>query len=132
MRLGLAGGVAFPRIPGCEAVGVVAECPGGEFAEGQPRGVVEFQIGYLFPQRSKAGQAGQKNRRLCVVGFGENVFGAVEAVLQGGGLHVAHRSNVTAVSYGPAVGPPVSALGSHTSVGNPHVAFTGYGWGCVE
>src|ERR1700733_14165538 len=36
MRLGLAGGgVTFPRVPGSEAVGVVAGCPGGEFSEGQ-------------------------------------------------------------------------------------------------
>jgi len=35
MRLGLADGVTFPRVPGVEAVGVVAGCPGGEFPEGQ-------------------------------------------------------------------------------------------------
>jgi NADPH:quinone reductase len=35
MRLGLAGTVTFPRIPGSEAVGVVAACPGGELSEGQ-------------------------------------------------------------------------------------------------
>ncbi len=34
-RLGLADGVTFPRVPGIEATGVVAQCPGGEFAEGQ-------------------------------------------------------------------------------------------------
>ncbi|WP_240963347.1 zinc-binding alcohol dehydrogenase family protein [Antrihabitans stalactiti] len=34
-RLGLADGVTFPRVLGIEAVGVVAACPGGEFAEGQ-------------------------------------------------------------------------------------------------
>jgi NADPH:quinone reductase len=34
-RLGLAVGVTFPRVLGIEAVGVVAACPGGEFAEGQ-------------------------------------------------------------------------------------------------
>jgi NADPH:quinone reductase len=34
-RLGLAQGVTFPRVLGIEATGVVAECPGGEFAEGQ-------------------------------------------------------------------------------------------------
>lgn len=33
-RLGLAQGVTFPRILGIEATGVVAECPGGEFAAG--------------------------------------------------------------------------------------------------
>jgi NADPH:quinone reductase-like Zn-dependent oxidoreductase len=34
-RLGLAGpDVTFPRVPGIEATGVVAACPGGEFAEG--------------------------------------------------------------------------------------------------
>ena len=35
-RLGLAGGaVTFPRVLGIEAAGVVASCPGGEFAAGQ-------------------------------------------------------------------------------------------------
>jgi NADPH:quinone reductase len=33
-RLGLAVGVTFPRVLGIEAVGVVAECPGGEFDVG--------------------------------------------------------------------------------------------------
>ena len=34
-RLGLAHGVTFPRVLGIEATGIVAECPGGEFAVGQ-------------------------------------------------------------------------------------------------
>lgn len=34
-RLGLAEGVTFPRVPGIEATGVVAECPGGEFPIGR-------------------------------------------------------------------------------------------------
>ncbi|MBC8092264.1 MAG: zinc-binding dehydrogenase [Pseudonocardia sp.] len=34
-RLGLADGVAFPRVLGIEATGVVTECPGGEFEPGQ-------------------------------------------------------------------------------------------------
>jgi NADPH2:quinone reductase len=34
-RLGLAEGVSFPRVLGIEAVGLVEECPGGEFPEGQ-------------------------------------------------------------------------------------------------
>lgn len=34
-RLGLAEGVTFPRVPGIEASGVVAVCPGGEFTPGQ-------------------------------------------------------------------------------------------------
>jgi NADPH2:quinone reductase len=34
-RLGLAVGVTFPRVLGIEATGVVAACPGGEFAVGQ-------------------------------------------------------------------------------------------------
>jgi NADPH:quinone reductase-like Zn-dependent oxidoreductase len=34
-RIGLAEGVTFPRVLGIEATGVVAKCPGGEFAEGQ-------------------------------------------------------------------------------------------------
>jgi NADPH:quinone reductase-like Zn-dependent oxidoreductase len=34
-RLGLAEGVTFPRVPGIEAAGVVAACPGGEFEPGR-------------------------------------------------------------------------------------------------
>src|SRR5438067_8545962 len=34
-RQGLATGVTFPRVLGIEAAGVVAQCPGGEFAVGQ-------------------------------------------------------------------------------------------------
>src|SRR3954465_12487884 len=34
-RQGLASGVTFPRVLGIEAAGVVARCPGGEFAVGQ-------------------------------------------------------------------------------------------------
>src|SRR3954470_6844944 len=34
-RQGLASGVTFPRVLGIEATGVVAHCPGGEFAVGQ-------------------------------------------------------------------------------------------------
>ncbi|MGB6424994.1 MAG: zinc-binding alcohol dehydrogenase family protein [Solirubrobacterales bacterium] len=34
-RLGLAEGVAFPRVLGIEATGVVAACPGGEFEVGE-------------------------------------------------------------------------------------------------
>lgn len=34
-RIGLAVGVTFPRVLGIEACGVVADCPGGEFKEGQ-------------------------------------------------------------------------------------------------
>jgi NADPH2:quinone reductase len=34
-RLGLAHGVTFPRVLGIEATGVVEQCPGGEYAEGQ-------------------------------------------------------------------------------------------------
>src|SRR3954449_290020 len=34
-RQGLASGVTFPRVLGIEAAGVVAHCPGGEFAVGQ-------------------------------------------------------------------------------------------------
>jgi NADPH:quinone reductase len=34
-RLGLAEGVTFPRVLGIEATGVVAACPGGEFAVGR-------------------------------------------------------------------------------------------------
>ena len=34
-RLGFGDGVTFPRVPGIEATGVVADAPGGEFAVGQ-------------------------------------------------------------------------------------------------
>jgi NADPH:quinone reductase len=48
MRLGLADGVTFPRVPGVEAVGVVAECPGGEFSEGQQVATFAGGMGRAF------------------------------------------------------------------------------------
>ena len=48
MRLGLAEGVTFPRVPGVEAVGVVAECPGGEFPEGQQVATFAGGMGRVF------------------------------------------------------------------------------------
>jgi len=48
MRLGLAEGLTFPRVPGIEAVGVVAECPGGEFAEGQQVATMLGGVGRAF------------------------------------------------------------------------------------
>jgi len=48
MRLGLAAGVTFPRVPGVEAVGVVAECPGGEFSEGQQVAAFAGGMGRAF------------------------------------------------------------------------------------
>ena len=47
-RMGLASGVTFPRILGIEAVGVVAECPGGEFAVGQPVATMMGGMGRTF------------------------------------------------------------------------------------
>jgi NADPH:quinone reductase len=48
MRLGLAEGVTFPRVPGIEAVGVVEECPGGEFAPGQQAAALMGGMGRAF------------------------------------------------------------------------------------
>jgi len=48
MRLGLADAVTFPRVPGVEAVGVVAGCPGGEFAEGQQVATFAGGMGRAF------------------------------------------------------------------------------------
>jgi NADPH2:quinone reductase len=48
VRLGLAGGVTFPRVPGSEAVGVVAECPGGELSEGQQVATFGESMGRAF------------------------------------------------------------------------------------
>jgi NADPH2:quinone reductase len=47
-RLGLAQGVTFPRVPGIEAVGQVAECPGGEFAPGQQVATLMGGMGRVF------------------------------------------------------------------------------------
>lgn len=47
-RLGLADGVTFPRVPGIEAVGVVDECPGGEFAAGQQVAALMGGMGRVF------------------------------------------------------------------------------------
>jgi NADPH:quinone reductase len=48
MRLGLAEGVTFPRVPGIEAVGTVAECPGGEFTRGQQVAALMGGMGRAF------------------------------------------------------------------------------------
>jgi NADPH:quinone reductase len=48
LRLGLAEGVTFPRVPGIEAAGVVARCPGGEFAEGQQVAALMGGMGRVF------------------------------------------------------------------------------------
>jgi NADPH:quinone reductase len=48
MRLGLAEGVTFPRVPGIEAAGVVAECPGGEFTHGQQVAALMGGMGRAF------------------------------------------------------------------------------------
>jgi NADPH:quinone reductase-like Zn-dependent oxidoreductase len=47
-RLGLAEGVTFPRVLGIEATGVVAECPGGEFAVGQQVAAMMGGMGRTF------------------------------------------------------------------------------------
>ncbi len=47
-RLGLAEGVTFPRVLGIEATGVVAACPGGEFAEGQQVVAMMGGMGRLY------------------------------------------------------------------------------------
>ena len=48
MRLGLAEGVTFPRVPGIEAVGAVAECPGREFEPGQQVAALMGGMGRAF------------------------------------------------------------------------------------
>jgi NADPH:quinone reductase len=48
MRLGLAEGVTFPRVPGIEAVGVVANCPGREFTPGQQVAALMGGMGRAF------------------------------------------------------------------------------------
>jgi NADPH2:quinone reductase len=47
-RLGLADGVTFPRVLGIEATGVVAACPGGEFAVGQQVVAMMGGMGRVF------------------------------------------------------------------------------------
>ena len=47
-RLGLAEGVTFPRVLGIEAVGEVAECPGGEFSIGQKVATMMGGMGRTF------------------------------------------------------------------------------------
>jgi len=48
MRLGMAEGVTFPRVPGIEAVGVVAECPGRELEPGQQVAALMGGMGRVF------------------------------------------------------------------------------------
>jgi NADPH2:quinone reductase len=47
-RLGLAEGVTFPRVPGIEATGEVAACPGGEFQPGQKVATLMGGMGRVF------------------------------------------------------------------------------------
>jgi NADPH:quinone reductase len=47
-RLGLAEGVAFPRVPGIEATGIVASSPGGEFRVGQQVAAMMGGMGRTF------------------------------------------------------------------------------------
>ena len=47
-RLGLAQGVTFPRVPGIEAVGEVADSPGGEFSAGQKVATLMGGMGRVF------------------------------------------------------------------------------------
>ena len=47
-RLGLAVGVTFPRVLGIEATGLVAACPGGEFAVGQQVVAMMGGMGRVF------------------------------------------------------------------------------------
>lgn len=47
-RLGLAEGVTFPRVPGIEAVGEVADAPGGEFRFGQKVVTLMGGMGRVF------------------------------------------------------------------------------------
>src|SRR5437868_4669071 len=47
-RQGLASGVTFPRVLGIEAAGVVAQCPGGEFAVGQQVVTMMGGMGRMF------------------------------------------------------------------------------------
>src|SRR5258706_3678376 len=47
-RQGLASGVTFPRVLGIEAVGVVAQCPGGELPVGRQVATMMGGIGRTF------------------------------------------------------------------------------------
>jgi len=47
-RLGLADGVIFPRVLGIEATGIVAQCPGGEFEEGEQVGTMMGGMGRTY------------------------------------------------------------------------------------
>ena len=65
MRLGLAEGVTFPRVPGVEAVGVVAECPGGEFSEGQQVATFAGGMGRAFGGAMPSTAACRPPRSCC-------------------------------------------------------------------
>jgi NADPH:quinone reductase len=86
-RLGLAQGVTFPRVLGIEATGVVASCPGGEFAVGQQVMAMMGGMGRVFD--------GGYAEYTCVPGtvtfsssrqLGESVSEHCYAVLQGPAL----------------------------------------------
>jgi NADPH:quinone reductase-like Zn-dependent oxidoreductase len=47
-RLGMAEGMSYPRVPGIEATGIVAACPGGEFQVGQQVAAMMGGMGRRF------------------------------------------------------------------------------------
>jgi NADPH:quinone reductase-like Zn-dependent oxidoreductase len=110
-RLGLAQGVTFPRVPGIEATGVVAACPGGEFPVGQQVAAMmggmgrTFDGGYAEYTCVPAGQ---------VVPFHSDlewsVLGAVPEMLQ-----TAHGSLTVGLDVRP--GQSILVRGGTSSVG---------------
>jgi len=110
-RLGLAQGVTFPRVPGIEAVGVVEQCPGGEFAPGQQAAALMGGMGRTFD--------GGYAEYTCVPAsqvvpfhsaLGWDVLGAVPEMLQ-----TAHGSLTTGLDAQP--GQSIVIRGGTSSVG---------------
>lgn len=110
-RLGLAQGVTFPRVPGIEAVGVVEQCPGGEFAPGQQAAALMGGMGRTFD--------GGYAEYTCVPAsqvvpfrssLGWDVLGAVPEMLQ-----TAHGSLTVGLDAQP--GQSIVIRGGTSSVG---------------
>ena len=120
-RLGLAQGVTFPRVPGIEAVGQVAECPGGEFAPGQQVGSdLDWSVPEMLQTASGSLDVGLDARpgQSILIRGGTSSVGMATAVLA-----TQRAMTVFATTRSPAKADALTALGvDHVLIDDGDVA----------